>query len=220
VHHRFTGEPGTIPVGREQAIGRKACRRDVDPPSGEPGANALFHAAQSGSAIRNNIMSGMHYRAMGERRQRSGRRSRDNPQIASERIVILFREAERAAGEGEHGLSERYVSLARSIGMRYNVRLPARLKRRVCKKCGALLLPGKNLRVRLRSGKTVRTCLKCGNVSRLLNAPRTTNAAQSIREAAGRGKKTGLPVSRQSGEPGGEPVNRRAGDGPPRRLSG
>ena len=44
-------------------------------------------------------------------------RSRDNAQIASERMAILFSEAERAAREGETGLSERYISLTRSIGM-------------------------------------------------------------------------------------------------------
>ena len=103
---------------------------------------------------------------MGERRQRSGRRSRDNAQIASERMAILFKEAERAAGEGETVLSERYASLARSIGMRYNVRLPARLKRRICRNCGAFLVPGKNLRVRLRHGTTVWTCLKCNTAKR------------------------------------------------------
>jgi len=154
---------------------------------------------------------------MGERRQRSGRRSRENAQIASERMAILFREAERAAREGAQELSERYVILARSIGMRYNVRLPAGLKRRACQKCGAFLVPGKNLRVRFRNGKSVRTCLKCGNISRMRSALRTTNAAQLGRDSddrrsssrefrppaaageireEGRGKKTGKPVSR------------------------
>jgi ribonuclease P protein subunit RPR2 len=120
----------------------------------------------------NNIMSGAHPRPMGERRQRSGRRSRDNAQIASERMAILFRQAEQAARRGEPELSDRYVSLARSIGMRYNVRIPSGLKRRACRKCGAFLVPGKNLRVRLRGGKSVWTCLKCGNISRVKTAPR------------------------------------------------
>jgi ribonuclease P protein subunit RPR2 len=151
---------------------------------------------------------------MGERRQRSGRRSRDNARIASERMAILFEEAERAARKGEGALSDRYVSLARSIGMRYNVRLPAGLRRRACRKCGAFLVPGKNLRVRLRGGKTVWTCLKCGEVSRTPNAPRTTNAGQSgskegrRQSGEARGKKKGEPGSRETGEPAGKPGNR------------
>jgi len=149
---------------------------------------------------------------MGERRQRSGRRSRENAQIASERMAILFREAERAAREGAQELSERYVILARSIGMRYNVRLPAGLKRRACQKCGAFLVPGKNLRVRFRNGKSVRTCLKCGNISRMRSALRTTNAAQLVREE-GRGpeRKTGEPADREAGKPVGKPVSRETG---------
>ena len=103
---------------------------------------------------------------MGERRSRGGRKSRDMAGIASERIEILFREAETSARRGETGLSDRYVQLARAIGMRYNVRIPAALKRRGCRKCGAFLVPGKNLRVRCRHGTTVWTCLKCGAVSR------------------------------------------------------
>jgi len=145
---------------------------------------------------------------MGERRQRSGRRSRDNAQIASERIAILFTEAERASRQGSDALSERYVSLARSIGMRYNVRLPARLKRRVCQKCGAFLVPGRNLRVRLREGKTIWTCLKCGSVSRKRTVQRPTTAGQSAREEGGREKKSGEPVSREAGEPVGKAGNR------------
>jgi ribonuclease P protein subunit RPR2 len=109
---------------------------------------------------------------MGERRQRSGRRSKDMARIASERMAILFEEAERAARRGETEQSDRCVSLARSIGMRYNVRLPPTLRRRVCRKCGALLVPGRNLQVRLRRGMTVRTCLRCGNVSRAKIAAR------------------------------------------------
>ena len=122
---------------------------------------------------------------MGERRQRSGRRSRDNAQIASERMAILFGEAERAARRGEDGLSGRYVALARAIGMRYNVRLPSGLKRRACRKCGAFLVPGKNLRVRLRMGKSVWTCLKCGHISRMRMAQRPAGPATSVRERRG-----------------------------------
>jgi ribonuclease P protein subunit RPR2 len=119
---------------------------------------------------------------MGERRQRSGRRSKDIARIASERMDILFSEAEKASRRNEPALSDRYVSLARSIGMRYNVRLPSGLKRRACQKCGAFLVPGKNLRVRFRGGKSVWTCLKCGNVDR-------TKITQ-------RERTTGEPVSR------------------------
>jgi ribonuclease P protein subunit RPR2 len=109
---------------------------------------------------------------MGERRPRRGRRSRDTAEIASERIAILFCQAEEAARANEPCLSDRYVALARSIGMRYNVRLSPEQKQRFCHSCGAFLVPGRNLRVRLRPGNTVRTCLKCDSPSRKRLAPR------------------------------------------------
>jgi len=109
---------------------------------------------------------------MGIRRQRRGRRGRDITQIASERIEILFALAGKAARDKDIPTSERYVSLARAISMRYNIHLEPRYRRQFCKKCGSYHIPGKNLRVRLHSGRTVRTCLKCGETVRRPNAPR------------------------------------------------
>jgi len=110
---------------------------------------------------------------MGERRQRRGRRTRDMAAIATERMGILMRLADRMASFGETELADRYAGLARALGMRYNIRLPPDLKRRLCPSCGAYLVPGRNLRVRLRCGRTVRTCLKCGRIKRRRNAPRS-----------------------------------------------
>jgi ribonuclease P protein subunit RPR2 len=145
---------------------------------------------------------------MGERRQRSGRRSRDNARIASERMAILFAEAERSARQNEPGLSGRYVRLARSIGMRYNVRLPAGLRRRACRKCGAFLVPGKNLRVRLRGGKTVWTCLKCDarrtldNRSAKRAGGKVKRSGERKRASRGAGKPENRRADRETGEPG------------------
>ena len=130
---------------------------------------------------------------MGERRPRRGRRSRDIAQIASERIGILSGLAAEAAKAGDERLSKRYAGLARSIGMRYNIRLPPELKSRLCAGCGAYLVPGQNLRVRLRAKKTVRTCLKCGRPKRHRTTPRrsrppSTSGARGQRPlAAGNG---------------------------------
>jgi ribonuclease P protein subunit RPR2 len=109
---------------------------------------------------------------MGERRQRRGRRSRETADIASVRMSILMRLADQSARSGETTLADRYAGLARALGMRYNIRLPPDLKRRLCPSCGSYLVPGRNLRVRLRQKKTVRTCLKCGRIRRRRNAPR------------------------------------------------
>ena len=97
---------------------------------------------------------------MGERRQRRGRRTRDIAVIASERIQILAERAGEMARAGDALFADRYARLARALGMRYNIRLPPDFKRRLCRGCGSYLLPGRNLRVRLRPKKAVWTCLK------------------------------------------------------------
>jgi len=87
--------------------------------------------------------------------------------IAKERIARLFSLAEKefpAHPERSH----RHVSLARKIAMRYNVRLPASLKSRYCRKCYKYLKPSINCRVRTSAAQraVIVTCLECGHVMR------------------------------------------------------
>jgi ribonuclease P protein subunit RPR2 len=86
--------------------------------------------------------------------------------IARERILILFQQAEKEALKGNLRRSNRYIHLARRIGMRYNTSLPSAMKRRFCRRCGSFLLPSGN-RVRLRSSRITVTCGECGHVMRM-----------------------------------------------------
>lgn len=86
--------------------------------------------------------------------------------IASERIEILMQRAEEAFAKDKKR-ANRYAELARKIGMRYNVRLPKKWKRRICRKCSAFLKPGSNCRVRIYKGRVIITCLECKNVVRI-----------------------------------------------------
>ena len=85
--------------------------------------------------------------------------------IAKERIQILFSLAEKEFKKHPER-SIRYVDLARKIGLRYNVRLPKELKRKFCKNCSVLLIPGVTSKVRLDSKKKVLNikCLKCEKI--------------------------------------------------------
>ncbi len=85
--------------------------------------------------------------------------------IATERINYLFELAGKEHSN-DPARSDRYVSLARKIGMRHRVRIPSELKRAFCKKCGSYLVAGNNSRVRLKKGCIVVTCLECGNIKR------------------------------------------------------
>lgn len=84
--------------------------------------------------------------------------------IAKERIALLFEEARKIVAQ-DKALANRYIELARKIGMRYNVRMPKELKRKICKGCKAYLSPAtarystKNKILRIQ-------CMACKRVNR------------------------------------------------------
>ncbi len=87
--------------------------------------------------------------------------------IAGERIDILMKLAGKEF-KGHPERSNRYVELARKIGMRYNVRIP-KASRNFCKKCYKFIVPGKNSVVRssARTRSMETKCLECGEVTRM-----------------------------------------------------
>jgi ribonuclease P protein subunit RPR2 len=96
-----------------------------------------------------------------------GRRKISNRElkwIAEGRMGILLDYSERAGLAGDMDRSRRYLQLARAIGMRTNIPMPSGFM--FCKKCQDPLFPGRNCRVRLRSGKVIVHCLTCDTVRR------------------------------------------------------
>jgi ribonuclease P protein subunit RPR2 len=91
--------------------------------------------------------------------------------VAGERISTLFALAEREASAGAPNLADRYVALARKIGMRYNVRLLPEYRELYCRGCSRFWVEGRTVRTRLRAGRRVRTCLLCGRERRVLIRP-------------------------------------------------
>lgn len=85
--------------------------------------------------------------------------------IAEERIDILFEEAAQAFGEHPER-AHRYVEIARTIAMKFNLSMPDELKDRFCPDCYAYWVPGETVQVRLRDGTKVMTCQECGAVTR------------------------------------------------------
>jgi ribonuclease P protein subunit RPR2 len=86
--------------------------------------------------------------------------------IARERISTLFALAEREAATGHGELADRYVTVARRVGTRYNVRLLPEYRELYCRGCSTFWVEGRTVRTRLRSGRRVRTCLRCGRERR------------------------------------------------------
>jgi len=90
----------------------------------------------------------------------------------------LFVLAERESFSGHLDLANRYVALARKVGMRYNVRLLPEYRELYCRSCSTFWVEGRTVRTRLRGGKRVRTCLQCGHQRR------TPSATRAVRPAA------------------------------------
>jgi len=87
--------------------------------------------------------------------------------IAKERIDYLFGQAEQQALAGKLHLANRYVELARKLGMKYLVRIPRHLKHRFCPLCYSYLLPGANCTVRLTRQHLAIHCESCGTIRRI-----------------------------------------------------
>jgi ribonuclease P protein subunit RPR2 len=86
---------------------------------------------------------------------------------AQERIQDLFSLAESEVRRGPDNFSHRYVTLARRIGMRYNVRLLREYRDVYCRGCSTFWVEGRSVRTRLRAGRRSQTCLHCGRVRRI-----------------------------------------------------
>ena len=93
-------------------------------------------------------------------------RKRQQQQIAVQRIDTLERLAEAKALAGDFVLAQRYITLARNIATRLVVSVPSSVKRRVCRQCGAYLLPGVSSRTRIHRGRIIVYCTTCHAYSR------------------------------------------------------
>ena len=86
--------------------------------------------------------------------------------MAYERIIRLF-ELARIEFIKHPERSDRYVRLARRIGMRYRVRMPQEFKRQICRHCHAYLVQGVTARTRLQGTHVTTTCIACGKQMRI-----------------------------------------------------
>jgi ribonuclease P protein subunit RPR2 len=86
-------------------------------------------------------------------------------EIAMERVEALLKQAGDVSSIRPE-LADRYVRLAWKIKTRYNLRLSRGIKRKFCRKCFSYWRLGVSCRVRVKSGKVVVTCLRCGETFR------------------------------------------------------
>ncbi|MCH8003579.1 MAG: ribonuclease P [Nanoarchaeota archaeon] len=86
--------------------------------------------------------------------------------LALDEIVVVLNKAKDVFDE-KPDLAHKYAKKARRIALKYKIKLPLKLKRRICKNCHSFLVPGKNLRVRTRKGHVVYYCLECKKFMRI-----------------------------------------------------
>ncbi len=90
---------------------------------------------------------------------------KEQKRIAAERIEILFHQAKKAFKSSPY-LSDRYITLARKISMKYKVPIPKKYKKLFCKKCYKFLQPGKTLKARVKNKTLIYHCSNCGFTKR------------------------------------------------------
>jgi len=83
-------------------------------------------------------------------------------EIARERIDILFEQAEKRFKEDPQ-LSDRYVKIARKIGMKFNVPIPSKYKSKFCRKCNTYWMQGKTSDIIEDEEFSITKCKICGN---------------------------------------------------------
>ena len=88
------------------------------------------------------------------------KKAADVLKITRQRIRILFREAKEVFAT-DPSLANRYIEMARKLGMKYKVKITPSLQKQFCKHCYKYLMPSVNLRVRIKDGHMVYYCLEC-----------------------------------------------------------
>jgi len=88
--------------------------------------------------------------------------------LAQTRVEILWQQALRNM-RSRPEVARLQMRSARKIAQRSRTKMPWHISRRICKKCGSILIPGDTCIVRIRHNRAkhmVVTCMECGNVKR------------------------------------------------------
>ena len=89
-------------------------------------------------------------------------------QLAQTRVKILWHQAILNA-KSRPEVARLQMQSARKIAQRSRTKIPWYISRRLCKQCGAILIPGDTCKVRIRHNRSkhmVVTCTECGKARR------------------------------------------------------
>ena len=95
-------------------------------------------------------------------------RQSGDKRLAMARIKLLWKQALEIAKTDPDGARTR-MQVASRVAQRVRIKVPREIKRKICQRCGTVLIPGESCRVRMRNNRlkhlTV-TCIACGNITR------------------------------------------------------
>lgn len=84
----------------------------------------------------------------------------------AKRAIQLIELAIKEAESDNIDLARNYVRLAREYAKYGKFKLPLEYRQKFCRKCNVPLIPGKTLRVRIKSKVLIKSCLLCGWIRR------------------------------------------------------
>ena len=102
---------------------------------------------------------------MGGKRRKFSRQRNERKKRAVEAQTILIQALEKHSKIDEELPNNVAVQMWK-IGQRHKVGIPESHRSMICRKCQSMLISTKSVRVRIRDGIRISTCLKCGSVRR------------------------------------------------------
>jgi len=94
------------------------------------------------------------------------RKKQEEKKIAREHLKELFQLADEQFST-DQARAQRYIQLARTIQMKYKIRMPTELKRKYCKHCHHYIRSGTNGRIRIREKTLIIYCEHCKKYTRI-----------------------------------------------------
>ncbi|MFW9966422.1 MAG: ribonuclease P protein component 4 [Candidatus Thorarchaeota archaeon] len=95
-------------------------------------------------------------------------RQSDDKRLAMARIRLLWKQALEIVKTDSDG-ARTCMQVASRIAQRVRIKVPREIKRKMCRRCGTVLIPGESCRVRMRNNRSKHltvTCIACGNITR------------------------------------------------------
>ncbi|MFW9862296.1 MAG: ribonuclease P [Candidatus Thorarchaeota archaeon] len=92
----------------------------------------------------------------------------ETKRLARARIKMLWEHASKIAKTDREG-ARRRMQVASRVAQRARIKVPKDIKRKICRQCGIVLIPGESCRVRMRNNRAKHltvTCIACGNIAR------------------------------------------------------